>query len=73
MRRLLFACLVLILAGCQGVVGPRQRRFLTTPIDDPCLTPGEQKERERDRSPLPEGNPAYGPRTYSENPALKGP
>ena len=72
MRRLFLAGL-LISAGCQGVVGPIQRRCITDPIDNPCLTADEQKERQRDRLPLPEAGNAYGPRTYADNPALKGP
>jgi hypothetical protein len=71
MRTLFLAGLILT-AGCQGVVGPAQRRCLTDPIDDPRLTPDQQKERERERAALPEGSNAYGPRTFAENPALKG-
>ena len=72
MRRLYLAGLM-ALAGCQGVVGPIQRSCITDPIDNPCLTPAEQNERLRDRVALPESSPAYGPRTYAGNPALKGP
>lgn len=64
---------LLALAGCQGVVGPIQRRCIVDPIDHPCLTPDEQKQRERDRLALPEASPEVGPRTYADNPALKGP
>lgn len=71
MRTLFLAGLILTV-GCQGVVGPAQRRCLTDPIDDPRLTPDQQKERERERAALPEGSNAYGPRTFAENPALKG-
>ncbi len=72
MRRLLLAgwC---CLAGCQGVVGPAQRACIVDPIDDPRLSIREQKERERDRLALPQADKSYGPRTYSDNPALKGP
>ena len=59
--------------GCQGVVGPAQRLCLTEPIDAPYLSPQEQQQRRRDRLGAPEGNRAYGPRTYAEEPALKGP
>lgn len=61
------------LTGCQGVVGPLQRRCITDPIDDPRFTADEQKERMRDRLALPEASSVYGPRTYSDNPALRGP
>ncbi|MFO0876350.1 MAG: hypothetical protein U0840_03170 [Gemmataceae bacterium] len=72
MRRL-FLVGLLGLVGCQGTVGPVQRRGMADPIDDPRFTADEQKERQRDRLPLPEAANAYGPRTYSDNPALRGP
>ncbi|MFO0842594.1 MAG: hypothetical protein U0797_09395 [Gemmataceae bacterium] len=72
MRRLFLAGLI-VAAGCQGVVGPAQRRCLPGgPIDDPRLTADEQNDRVRERVALPEGTNAYGPRTFAENPALKG-
>ena len=50
MRRLYLAG-VLLLAGCQHIVGPLQR----TPqqVDDPLLTIGEQQRRGRERLALP--------------------
>jgi hypothetical protein len=72
MQRILVVGL-LVLTGCQGTVGPIQRRSIITPIDDPRLTIDEQKERQRDRVALPESSSVYGPRTYAENPALRGP
>jgi len=72
MHRLLLAGLLLA-AGCQGVVGPAQRRCLLDPIDNPCLSPQEQQQRRRDRLALPEASPAVGPRTYAEEPNLRGP
>ena len=65
MRRLIL-CGLLALAGCQGVVGPRQRPYLPGAIDDPWLSPDEQKARLRDRVALPLNSPAIGPRTYAE-------
>jgi hypothetical protein len=65
MRRF-FLCGLLVLAGCEGVVGPRQRSCLPGNIDDPCLTPDEQKARMRDRLAVPLNSPAIGPRTYAE-------
>jgi hypothetical protein len=72
MHRLFLAGLV-FLAGCQGMVGPFQRRCVTDPIDDPRLTIDEQRARQRDRLALPEASSVYGPRTFADNPALKGP
>lgn len=72
MHRLALAGLVFVV-GCQGVVGPAQRRCLLDPIDNPCLTADEQKQRERDRLALPDASTAVGPRTYADNPALRGP
>jgi len=63
---------LLLLTGCTGTVGPLQRRHRTDRIDDPRLTPDQQKERERARLPLPDASRGVGPRTYSDNPALKG-
>ena len=72
MQRLFLAGLV-ALAGCQGTVGPVQRRCINEPIDGPCLSPDEQKQRVADELALPKASPAYGPRTYADNPALRGP
>jgi hypothetical protein len=64
MRRLW--CLgILLLAGCQ-LVGPRERRYQTSRVDDPRLTLEEQERRKRDRLALPDQN--LGPRTYMEYP-----
>ncbi len=64
----LFLTGLLVVAGCQGVVGPIQRRCLTDPIDDPRLSPDEQKARLRERSALPIDSPTVGPRTYADVP-----
>jgi hypothetical protein len=69
----LFLVGLLFLAGCQGVVGPVKRTQITEPIDNPCLSIEEQKQRERDRLALPEASPEIGPKTYAGNPALRGP
>lgn len=71
MHRLMLAGLLLVV-GCQGVVGPLQRSLRNQPIDDPCLTPDEQQQRRRDQLALPEASPAIGPRTHAEEPALRG-
>jgi hypothetical protein len=60
MRWILYAS-ILFLVGCQGVVGPRDRRGDTTRIDHPCLTVEEQKQLSRDRLALPETSPLFVP------------
>jgi hypothetical protein len=67
MRRL-FLVALMGMAGCQGVVGPLQRRGINDPIDHPCLTTAEQERRARDRLSLPDTSAATGPRTYAEEP-----
>jgi hypothetical protein len=67
MHRLLFVGLV-VLAGCQGVVGPIKRTSITDPIDNRCLSIEEQQQRARDRLALPESSPATGPQTYTGYP-----
>jgi hypothetical protein len=62
MRWTLFAGLVL-LAGCQGVVGPARRACLDEKIDNPCLSIEEQQQRARDRLALPLDSPIVGPPT----------
>jgi len=64
--RQLFLAGWFLLAGCQGVVGPLQRRCLDQPPDNPCLTIEEQLKLRRDRVALPENSPTVGPRTYAE-------
>lgn len=72
MRRLFLVGLLLV-TGCQGFVGPLQRRCSPVWIDNPCLPPDEQQMRRREGLALPEASPAVGPRTYAEEPALRGP
>jgi hypothetical protein len=62
MRRLLLSG-ALLLPGCQGTVGPFQRRCNPPPPDNPCMPIDEQKRLERDRLALPDPSPAVGPRT----------
>jgi len=71
MRRLLLVGW-LALVGCAGVVGPFQRPFTPYTVEDPWLTPDEQKMRFRDQVALPDASRAIGPRTYADNPALRG-
>jgi hypothetical protein len=59
---------ILLLAGCQGLVGPRQRRDNPQPVSDPSLTMDEQQRRARDRLALPEPSVDLAPRTYTDLP-----
>jgi hypothetical protein len=63
MRRLLVIGL-LLLAGCQGVVGPFQPRSAQR-VDDPLLTINEQEKRSRARLALPDESYATGPKASS--------
>ncbi|GIW80884.1 MAG: hypothetical protein KatS3mg105_2691 [Gemmatales bacterium] len=62
---------VLLLAGCQNVVGPFQRREPKR-IDDPLLTIEEQRVRGRDRLALPEDRTGLAPNTYMDRPDPHG-
>jgi hypothetical protein len=65
MRSLL--CLsVVLLAGCQNVLGPKYRNYESTRVDNPCLTTEEQKRRARDRLALPESSKLVVPRDHSD-------
>jgi hypothetical protein len=59
---------VLLLAGCQGIVGPRQRAELPQRVDVPCLPMDEQKRRAREMLALPDNSPSVGPQTWMEPP-----
>lgn len=61
---------LLLLAGCQNLVGPRERRDNPVRVDDPRLSIPEQERRGRDRLALPEWSPTVAPRTYGD---LTGP
>lgn len=61
---------LVLLAGCQGTVGPVQRRCLpATPLT--CLPVDQQEARVRDRLPLALPGPEAGPRTYFDNPLTR--
>jgi hypothetical protein len=60
MYRLLLASL-LFLAGCQNLVGPRERRDNPQRPDDPRLTIPEQERKGRDQLALPEWSPKVAP------------
>jgi hypothetical protein len=62
---------VLLLAGCQNIVGPFQPRGPER-IDDPLLSINEQQKRGRDRLALPDDSPTVGPTTGLEVPSSLG-
>jgi hypothetical protein len=51
---------VLLLAGCQNVIGPLQCRRPQR-VDDPCIPTYEQERRGRDRLPLPVNSTSVAP------------
>lgn len=59
---------VLLAAGCQGLVGPRQRRDMPERPDNPNLTIAEQEQRGRELLAFPDPSPAVGPRTWTSPP-----
>jgi hypothetical protein len=71
MRRIIMLG-ILLLAGCEGITGPRAHRFNTTPIDDPRLTIAEQEQRGRDRLALPD-NTSVLPRALNDSGLSQGP
>jgi len=62
MRRFCVVAL-LLLAGCQNVMGPLQYRQPIR-VDDPCVSIGEQKRRGRDRLALPEDSGVTAPPAF---------
>jgi hypothetical protein len=72
MHRAILVGFLLLAAGCQGLVGPRERRDNPVRVDDPRLTIPEQERKGRDRLALPEWSPTVAPRTYGELPGPTG-
>ncbi len=64
---------ILLLVGCQGTVGPRQRALQPQKVDAPCTPIDEQMRKGRDQLAFPDGSGAAGPRTYAEVPGANGP
>jgi hypothetical protein len=63
MRKLILVG-VLLLAGCQGVVGPLDRARMKGPVDDPRLPISEQMRNGRDRLAYPDDvEPVEAPRS----------
>ncbi len=71
MRRLLLVGALLAACGCQGVIGPFERRKPER-VDDPLISISEQQRRGRDRLALPEPSPNVAPRTFAELPGPFG-
>lgn len=63
---------VLLLAGCQNLVGPFASRKPER-VDDPLLTISEQQRRGRDRLALPDESANVAPRTGTGMPPLGSP
>jgi hypothetical protein len=68
MRRL-FLLSVLLLAGCQGTLGPFAQRKPER-VDDPYLPISEQQRRGRDRYALPDDTGTAGPTSGVEYPGV---
>jgi hypothetical protein len=74
MRQFLLVGLVL-LAGCESLMGPRKRVMAPEKVDPPCMPIPEQQYRARDRLAYPDtypyvsGGAGVGPRTWAEVPA----
>jgi hypothetical protein len=54
---------LLLLAGCQNIVGPLEHRQPLR-VDDPRLPIPEQEQRGRDRLALPDASDHLAPRLY---------
>ena len=63
-RAFLLLTSLLLVAGCQHVVGPRERRLSPTRVDPPVLTIEEQQQRARENLPLPDQDRSIAPPTY---------
>jgi hypothetical protein len=58
---------LLCVAGCQGVIGPFQRRSPER-VDDPAFTIPQQEYRGRARLPLWNDRTDLAPKTYADRP-----
>jgi len=68
MRRFVPIGVLLLLAGCQNLEGPRARRADPVRVDNPHLTIDEQERLGRERLALPQESPTVGPPTYQKSP-----
>ena len=57
---------VLLMVGCEGTIGPRERRCDPRPVDNPCLPMDLQKRIVESRLALPETSPTVAPRSYGD-------
>jgi hypothetical protein len=71
MRNILIGGILLLLAGCQNVVGPFRAQSAMR-VDDPSFTIAEQKRWGRDRLALPEESPLVLPPTGLPQPGVWG-
>lgn len=56
---------LLLLAGCQNVIGPRERRMNQVKVDHPFLTIDEQERLARDQLAFPQQSREIAPPTYA--------
>jgi len=59
---------ILLLTGCESLIGPRKRSPFPEKVDDPNLTIKQQERRARDQLAYPDGSTAVAPRTFAEVP-----
>ncbi|HEV3203689.1 MAG TPA: hypothetical protein VGY77_04870 [Gemmataceae bacterium] len=62
---------ILLISGCQNVVGPFSRRD-NQRVDDPLLTIGEQQKKDRSRLALQESSSNVAPPTNVDRPGPHG-
>jgi len=72
MRRIVLAGVLLALASCCDLVGPRQRLCQPGRVDDPRLPAPVQEARGRERLAIPAPSWNAGPRTLAEPPSYDG-
>jgi hypothetical protein len=62
---------ILLLSGCENIIGPFQPRGPGR-VDDPLLTINEQQKLGRERLALPDDSPSVGPNVGLEVPSSRG-
>jgi hypothetical protein len=68
MRRFLLVALLLV-SGCEGLMGPRRRAMYPEKVDAPCMPIPQQEYKARERLAFPDPSWSRGPRTWAEVPA----
>jgi hypothetical protein len=71
MRYIMIGGILLLLAGCQNVVGPFRAQSAMR-VDDPSFTIAEQQRWGRDKLALPEESPFVLPPTGLPRPGVWG-